>query len=104
MQGVGLRQQLGDYGMAGLMVGRQPSGPLIDYQVFALETHGYLILGVFEICLLDVLLSFSGGKQGRLIDKVGNFRPGESRGGAGDGGQVDSWADCGTCGVDFENL
>ena len=49
--------------MTCLMIGSEPPGILVDHHGLSFESHDDLILGLFEIDLLNTLLSFPGGQK-----------------------------------------
>ncbi len=75
---VGLRQQLGDYGMTGFMVSGVAALFFAHDHGAALGTHEYLVLGVFEILHLHRALVAIGGNQRSFVDQIGQIGAGKT--------------------------
>jgi hypothetical protein len=81
---IGLGQQLGDHGVAGLVVGGVAALLLGHDHRAALGAHHDLVLGALEVVHVDQALVAARGEQRRLVDQVGQVGAGEARRAAGD--------------------
>jgi len=101
---VGARQELGDDGVPGLVVGGVALLLLGEHGALALDAHEDLVLGVLEVEHLHLALAPARGEQGRLVDQVLQVGAGEAGGAAGDDLQVHLVRDGHLLAVDLEDL
>src|SRR5437660_5823744 len=67
---IGTREELGDEGVARLVVGRVPALLEADDHRLPLRPHHHLVLGELEVAHLDPLLVLAGRKERRLVHQV----------------------------------
>ena len=98
VDGVGLGDERGHEGVAGLVVGRVPLFLVADDHALALDAHEDLVLGVLEVLHRDLVLAVAGREQGGLVDQVGQVGAAEAGGRAGQDLEVDVRRPGGSCG------
>ncbi len=103
LNGVGLRQDVQDDGMAGLMVGDDALLLVADDPALALRASDHAFDGLLELRSTDGVLVAAGGQDGSLVDDVLQVGAHETGGGLGDGRQVGLRLDRLALDVDLED-
>src|SRR5947208_131596 len=67
---IGTREELGDEGVARLVVGRVPALLEADDHRLPLRPHHHLVLGELEVDHVDAVLVLAGREEGRLVHQV----------------------------------
>ena len=102
--GIGLGDEGGDQGVAGLVEGRALLLLVADDHALALDAHQDLVLGVLEVLHGHRRLAVAGPDEGGLVDHVGQVGPAEAGGGAGQDFEVDVRVQGDLADVDLEDL
>src|SRR6266849_8481566 len=100
---VGARHELGDQGVAGLVVGRDAPLLQADDHGAPLGAHHHLVLGDLEVRHRDPFLVLARGEEGRLVDEVLQVGAGEARRLAREQLDVHVLADRHATGVDLQD-
>ncbi|KAF5037560.1 hypothetical protein DSECCO2_563310 [anaerobic digester metagenome] len=103
MDGVRARQELGNQGVPGLVVGRGLLLLVAQDHGAALLAHHDLVLGLFEVEHGDLVLAQLSGMQGSLVDQVLQVRAGKTGRAAGQDIEVDFGGQGGLARVHLED-
>jgi len=104
VDGIRSRQQPGNQGMTGFMIGRIALLLIADHHAPPLRAHEDLVLGEFEIRHVHLLLVGPGGVEGRFINDIFDVGAGKARRPPGDDLEVHIGVYRHLAGVDGEDL